>query len=716
MPAYPGKIKVVINGHERFIKLFGDELNKSAETEDGYTIIQNDNQQWCYAEMGRDSSIMASNWVFGECDSGSEFIDFLNTIPKHLKSPMNKRETNSTSNQKVNKAIGNRKILVILMEYQDLKFTKGQSDYERLFNEEGYNEDNAQGSVRDFYLAASYNQLHLESDIYGPFTAVHNMEYYGKNSAKNKGQDTNAYSLFEEAITNVSKIVDLSLYDGDGDGCIDNVHIIFAGYGEEAGASSNAIWSHESTFYRPYEIQGLKIDRYSCAPELRGNSGTGISRIGPHCHEIGHALGAMDFYDTDNSGGDYLGTGDWDVMASGSWNNNGITPADFNPYVKANNFGWISLKPLPVGEIQIPPSWINPDNYYILKESEYSDYYLLENRSKEKWGSYLPGEGLLIYHVHYDIANAENSINVTAPQMCYIVCASSKNRQPSNSPSSYGDINSSGCPYPGSSSNMNFGQNSTPLAFYWNNTPCGIELDNITLDENGNIFLKNNSIGADYEPIDRRTLLFEGFEDVDNIKIDGVSRSKWQIVDNPENTMTFIDRPIAYEGVKSLQLFAKSMDSTLADTLEFTCNPIGKGKMRVKIIVTSLKLSFNKPNIIKIGYRSTDNPDWQYAEIQSKENNRWRISYIELPLDIDSVFRIIGIANGGSILAIDNLELEQEITTDDTKVRTVNTNQRYPSPNIFVTIDGMQHKKVSTGINIYNTNGKNIKVFVRSNK
>lgn len=62
------------------------------------------------------------------------------------------------------------------------------------------------------------------------------------------------------------------------------------------------------------------------------------------------------------------------------------------------------------------------------------------------------------------------------------------------------------------------------------------------------------------------------------------------------------------------------------------------------------------------------------------------------------------------------MKLEQETTTDYTKKRAVNTNQRYPSPNIFVTIDGMQHEKVSMGINIYNTNGKYTKVFVRSNK
>ena len=33
-------------------------------------------------------------------------------------------------------------------------------------------------------------------------------------------------------------------------------------------------------------------------------------------------------------------------MASGSWNNDGISPADFNPYVKVYNYGWTEAKSL----------------------------------------------------------------------------------------------------------------------------------------------------------------------------------------------------------------------------------------------------------------------------------------------------------------------------------------------------------------------------------
>lgn len=657
--AYPYLIPQVVNGKVFYIRLLGDEHRKWAETEDGYTIVRNANGQWCYAKLDNDSILSATSWTI-DTSHHVGFENFIKSVPKHLRTLKSQHKRNILSQRTTKQAIGERRILVILMSYKNLPFTKTKSDFDNLFNQEGYGDDHAQGSVRDFYLSSSYNQLLLTSDIYGPYTTSNVMSYYGKNTAGSNGNDANPYQLFLEAIDNVSHDADLQLYDGDGDGFIDNVHIIFAGYGEEAGASSDAIWSHEATFYRPYEINGLKIDRYSCAPELRGNSGNGISRIGPHCHEIGHALGAMDYYDTDYSaGGEYSGTGKWDVMASGSWNNDGVTPADFNPYVKAYNFGWITPKPLPQGEVTILPSNANSQSYYLLKSSEYGDYYMLENRSRTGWGGGLPGEGLLFYHIHSDIANAGNEINISAPQMCYVVCASSKSKTPNRSPASYGDINTDGCPYPGRTGNRDFGQKSTPQAFYWNNDECGIEINNIAMKGDGSIALMNNSTATDYEPLDMRIAFFEGFENEPTI-ISGNGSTLWRVVENPENTQSIIDKPVAYEGVRSLQLSTTITKVDTSDTLEFRCKPFDYGKKRIKICVASLHLRFNKPNVVKVGYRTTDNPDWQYTEILSAENNRWRQTFVDLPDNVDVEFKIVGTAFGGSILAIDNIEIEQE--------------------------------------------------------
>ena len=714
IPAYPHKIAISVNGKTVYIRLIGDEKVKRAESEDGYTIIQNDKNEWCYAQLKADSTIQASPWLIGVHQTNNQdFKNFLIKTPKHLKPKTKPKPSPRHTRIQAPKVEGQRKVLIILMEYKDLRYIKTKNDFEKLFNEEGYHEDNAQGSVRDFYLSASYHQLELISDIYGPYITEHEMSYYGKNSSTNNGQDVNAYELFVEAITHVSADTDLRQYDGDGDGFIDNVHIIFAGYGEEAGAASNAIWSHEATFYRPYEIGGVKIDKYSCAPELRGNSGGGISRIGPHCHEIGHALGAMDFYDTDyRTGGEYEGTGKWDVMASGSWNNDGISPADFNPYVKAYNYGWITPKALPAGSVTMAPSCDSPDDYYILKASEYGDYYLLENRSREKWGAGVPGEGLLVFHIHADIENAGNEINATAPQKCYVVCASSSSRIPTNNPSSYGNINSDGCPYPGRSNNQDFGRSSTPLAFYWSEDECGIELNGITLQSNGDITLINNSTNSDYVPTPMKTLFFEGFEESLYVSL-GQGAFPWQVVMNPENTQSITNRPIAYEGVRCLQLSARESSQDATNSIEFECVPENStGKIRLKIYTNSMFLNFNKPNIVKVGYLIDGETDWQYKEIKSSDNSKWILSYVDIPMGARIKVKMDCTTFKGSILSLDNIEVEQEVISDVMKIWHPSTNNSQTEA--YFTLDGIRLKEPIHGMNILRmSDGKCRKVWIK---
>ena len=708
MPAYPNKIPVKVGDGVVSIQLYGDEHNKRAESLGGYTIIQKGGE-WYFAEQD------SSGWLKPSVHKLSANISdgtkqFLNGIPKHLVNETkatkseHRRSTPCHTSRSQN-VIGSRKVLVILMQYKDLSMVKDRSDFNALFNGIGYSEDGARGSVCDFYTDVSYGQLQLSCDIIGPFTSKHDRAYYGGNDRS--GDDNCPEELFEEAITHAVEQIDLKDYDVDDDGYVDNVHIIFAGHGEEAGAPDEAIWSHEATFYQAYEIQGMKIDRYSCAPELRGNSGKGISRIGPHCHEIGHAMGAMDYYDTDyNTDGAYTGTGNWDVMASGSWNNDGITPADFNPYVKAFDFGWITPKVLPSGDVTISPSCDGAGDYYILKTSYSTDYYLLENRNKEKWGAGIPGEGMLVFHIHPEISVSGNRINAQAPQKCYVVCASSRKQRPENTPSSYGNINSDGCPYPGTSNNTNFGQTSTPVAFFWDDEECGIELNNITIDGDGNIHLENNSISIGSDNIERERLYFEGFENHSvKVKIYKDDESSflpsWVVEPNPEATK-FITKPLAYNGTKSLQLAAKRVSEKITSRFAFNIPEVAEehtGVLRLKLYVNTLNPQDEKPNSIQIGYQTKDNEEWHYSVIQSSENNQWRQFIIELPNNILTQIEVEGTAYLGSILAIDNLEVEQIIEKNATRIYDLRRKSAYNSTYIF-SITGLRLQKKQKGINI----------------
>lgn len=497
VPAYPYKTQVLTSSGMVDIMLCGDESTKWGMTIDGYALI-NTPKGWFHALLNQSNVWESTKYEL--CDIGQrseELNTFLHCQNKYLsfgKKLMNdnvdKFHHFHIKNDESGNVVGSRRVLVVLMEFSDVRFSKSKSDFEQLFNEEGYSHDGAKGSVRDYYSYVSNGKMNLTCDVIGPFTAKNDMKYYGRNVGLGSN-DANPYLLFTEALEQASKAVNLTLYDGDEDGYIDNFHIIYAGYGEEAGASSDAIWAHEMSF-NDVTVDGLKLNRYSCAPELRGNKGNGISRIGPHCHEIGHALGAMDYYDTDySSGGQYDGTGRWDVMASGSWNEDGISPANFNPYVKAYDFGWASVVTMQ-GDTSIMVEPVSSsDVIYRINTPVNDEFFLVENVDGKFTDSAMPGSGLMIFHIGSNLKRLAltNDINSSFPQQCYPVCASSDYSLPNSTPSSYGNINSNGCPFPGANNNTEFSAETIPTSLTIDGQSADFAITNITRNENGNINL-----------------------------------------------------------------------------------------------------------------------------------------------------------------------------------------------------------------------------------
>lgn len=499
VPAYTSKVRIEVEGGAVYIQLRGDESYSYAVTEDGYTIFR-DSIGWLYAKEDKGGDIVPSEYRLVHKSRESVALrEFLRTTRKGLVPRKIARDTGNeltlsaprtrgaASKQPV---IGERRALIILVQFRDVRFSKGVHDFEALFNEEGYNEDGAIGSVYDFYKEMSYGQLSLRGDIFGPYTSRYEMDYYGGNSSYTGG-DRNPLALFEEALAYVQPLVNLADYDSDKDGYVDNIHLIFAGYGEEAGAPSDAIWSHEMPFSRPVKVQSVYINKYSCSPELRGNKGKSLSHIGVICHEIGHALGAMDYYDTDyEQGGYYNGTGEWDLMAEGSWNDAGANPAGFNPYVKVNNFGWVNpAVVLEGGSVVDSICEMLPGDILCIKPQVGNDCFYAENVRTTGTFSPIYGGGLMIYHVGEKIEqkSVSNTINATFPQECYPICASANSAYPSGVTSSYGNINSFGCPYPGSTGNTSFSKDSKPSAVNSKKEYIGVSLVGITEDAQGRV-------------------------------------------------------------------------------------------------------------------------------------------------------------------------------------------------------------------------------------
>ena len=474
--AYPYPVQITQrDGTKLTVILQGDEKVKWAKTLDDYALVFNGQGVYEYAKLDASGDMVPS---------GVKARDIMERTPAEL-SLLTKTQKNliySPSQVSIMKQVwsnlksggpelafpttGSRKLICILMGFTDKAFTKTKLEFQNLFNQVGYVVDGATGSVKDFFTEASYNQFNLTVDVAGPFTASKTHAYYGTNVGGTEGNDEYPQQLVTEAVTLADPTVNFADYDNDGNGWVDGVYVIFAGYGEEAGGDPNCIWSH-AWGIPTVVLDGKSISSYSCSPELRNASGSGLTRIGVICHEFGHVLGAPDFYDTNyTTGGSYAGTGYWDLQASGSWNGSlgdGATPAQPNPYTKAYVYGWISVTTLTAQTtVTLANAAQNSTSFYRINTATSGEYYLLENRQKVGFDSWIPGHGLLIYHVSKDLTG----MNTTFPQKMYPVCATA-GVEPGSTPASYGAINGDGCPFPGTGLKTAFTDATLPSQKSW---------------------------------------------------------------------------------------------------------------------------------------------------------------------------------------------------------------------------------------------------------
>lgn len=324
--------------------------------------------------------------------------------------------------------MGQKRGLVILVNFTDKLMASGrQAAINSMFNQEGYTTGGHVGSVHDYFYDQSYGQLDLQFDVVGPVTVSQNMKYYGGNDAD--GNDLRPATMVIEALKLVDSQVNFANYDWDGDGEVDQVYIIYAGYGENSGAAASTIWPHEWQLSdaRSYgdgsgalRLDGVRVDTYACSSELSGTSGSTLNPIGTACHEFSHCLGFPDTYDVDYSGA--FGMDAWDVMCSGSYNGPsgaGEVPAGYTAYERWQA-GWLTPTELsdPVTVSNMGALHDTSEAYILYNSANRNEYILLENRQPVKWfgylGEYAAGSGLLATHIDYNSTVwSNNAVNDT---------------------------------------------------------------------------------------------------------------------------------------------------------------------------------------------------------------------------------------------------------------------------------------------------------------
>lgn len=507
--AYPGVVQFKQpDGKVVNVVMKGDEYLNWAETEDGYTLMYDSIGGLVYAEHDatgnlRATKVRASNLI----ERTSDEQQITKRVMKHL--PFSGRQLDVVRQVRELRAkemvktavsgekkpvVGTRKMLVILVEFPDCKFQHTVGDFEMLMNQLNYTEDGRQGSVRDYYKENSFGKLDLVTDVVGVYRLSRNYSYYG--GATVSSSDANPRAMAMEAVTMANGDVNFADYDADTDGVVDGVHIIYAGPGEEAGGGSNRIWAHSWTVSAKFD--GVRLNKYSCSPEIRGAGGSKMTHIGVICHEIGHVLGCMDFYDTNyNTGGQYPGTGTWDLMASGNWNGDGACPAHFNPFVKIYDYGWAEAKNGNIAD-SFTLQAKSENGFVRIDTKTDNEYFLLEYRAKSGFDSFVPGHGLMVYRASGGMSRmSTNTLNASHQQQFYPLCANAQDGIPTSAVGTYGSVNVPSAPFPGTSYVDALTDNTAPSMRSWNGLETGFPITSITEDVNNETISFDVSGGKD---------------------------------------------------------------------------------------------------------------------------------------------------------------------------------------------------------------------------
>lgn len=434
MMAVPAKKGIVTvtqpDGTSINIILHGDEHFHYTTTADGYLVKQAQDGFYMYAQQVGQSIATTNIRAKNTTERNSNEIALLKNIGSFKMSRevldanrqmrAAKRDV-ATPQRTPHQAIRN---LVILVSFKDKAFKKTKQEFDDQLNKKGYNTGGATGSVRDYFSTASNGQYEPQFDVYGPYTLDRNMSYYGGNDYN--GHDSHPDQMVVDAVAKLAADktanVDLSNYDTDKDGYIDNVFIQYAGYGENAGADANTIWPHrwqvsEYNVTGSTKFDGVYIYDYGCSAELKGSSGSNMSGIGVFCHEYSHILGLPDFYVTDYSS-NHQTPAQWEIMDAGSYNNNERTPPTFSAHERFF-VGWLTPIMLNAADnITLHDIKTSNTAYMITSTGKHNmrpenpnpkTYYLLENRQQTGWDEYVPGHGLLITKTVYNENNWYNN-------------------------------------------------------------------------------------------------------------------------------------------------------------------------------------------------------------------------------------------------------------------------------------------------------------------
>jgi immune inhibitor A len=309
--------------------------------------------------------------------------------------------------------------IVLLVDFEDRHHSEQRSAsfYEQMLF--GNLDVFPTGSMAEYYRRISnYNLtggkegIDIQGQVFGWIRLPNSSDYYANASSGMGNYPRNAQGMAEDAVrTAMDQGVDFSSYDALGEGMVTALFIIHAGRGAEETGNINDIWSLKWVVQNPVKVTDkVVVKTFLTVPE--------DCQMGVCAHEWGHlAARWADFYDTGRvETSKSNGLGNYCLMASGSWNNGGITPGLPNGMLRMFH-EWIepveitkSTKNVVLKPAAEAGSIVLIRNPKRMKREE--QYVFVEYRRRKGQDHFLPDEGIAIYTVDESIDNVNDEENL----------------------------------------------------------------------------------------------------------------------------------------------------------------------------------------------------------------------------------------------------------------------------------------------------------------
>lgn len=430
--AYPGIVTVTqSDGTELNVRIYGDEHFNWLTTEDGVLLVQEGNNYYI-AETTSYGTLKATSYIAHNANK---------RVPAEIKA-IKKQDLSRFRSYAIKKASptkamgtgnsgvkyfphsGSPKALVILVEFSDTPFQSGEKaknvfehflkgktedalpdGYEAYTGSYKNNNLRNKGSVTDYFYDMSQGTYTPQFDVVGPYKLNHPSLYYGQ------GDKDNTQALVSDACKAADGDVDFSEYDADGDGMVDLVYIIYAGYPASMSGNPNDIWPKSGTGgFGTYD--GKKVSRFGVHAELNfglelnQKNGFLLSGIGLFCHEFSHTLGLPDLYPTvDASKVDNQNPEMWDLMDGGEYTyNGGYCPTPYSPW-EMDAMGWATPIELSDEKQTVTLKSYGKERIAYKIKGENNEYLLLQNIQIGGWWTgvaYVYKTGMLVWRIDYN--------------------------------------------------------------------------------------------------------------------------------------------------------------------------------------------------------------------------------------------------------------------------------------------------------------------------